>query len=157
MPLKGLSFQWFNKLNLSKKNNLITMNKYLTVFIFFAFFSLAILFTIRNEKKTDEITQNFYVEIKGIIIEKRNLDHDDAYCKILVTQSNKKLYKGKGIFGGTTKLNNNIAEIRLVHSHCLQIGDTVMIGPNNNFIIKSGNDTLFILGIMDKCFENGRK
>jgi hypothetical protein len=123
------------------------------IVVFICFFLFSIWIVCSLIKKEDEVDKNFILTAKGVLIEKKSLDRDDAKCKLLVTQSNYNKYRGKGAFGGNVILEDDTLNIILMLDHCLRIGDTIIVGPHNNLIIINKNDTLFITDKIDKCRE----
>lgn len=111
-------------------------------------------------RKTIEISErnkvNFSFFIKGTIVEIKKKGRNVALCRITVIDSNKANFNGNTPFGGKVELKNDYAKIELTHSNCLRLGDTIIIGPHDNYIIISDTDTILKLNYYDYCNELGR-
>lgn len=124
--------------------------------LLFLLFLVLIFYTINtNRNRIESINNSFSLKFSGLLIEKKSGEHNGAMCKIFIHKSNFTSYRGRHVFGSMVELNNNIVSMRLIYDHCLQIGDSVFVGPGNNFMIKRLNDTLYIHKQgLDKCYHN---
>jgi hypothetical protein len=115
---------------------------------------LWIWFVMYDQKSTKKQYQDYFnafdLQFKGRVINIQRLTHDRAKCIILVTESNKKEHIDSGkLWWEYCTLKNDTAYMELTHGSCLEIGDSIFIGPSNRYIIKAKNDTLLV-------FPNGK-
>ena len=79
----------------------------------------------------------FELEYKGVLIHKKELDHNDAFCKLIIIESNKDFFDGKDYLDRNLIIRNDTVFMTLMRSDCIKVGDTIQFGPNDNYSIKN--------------------
>ncbi len=123
-----------------------------------------IIFCVFIDRKGSEAHKTFFdnfdLTFGGLIIQKTDLNnHDQAKIIIKVTHSNKKEYTTKNQYiSDYCILRNDTAYMNIDFSCCMQVGDSIQIGPGEKIIIKSSNDTILNPGLdINNCHGQKRQ
>jgi len=110
-----------------------------------------------KSRSLDKNISNFKLSIQGVIIDKISIGHNDARCELLVLNSNLDKFQGFDYLGREIDMLNDTVNLTLMRSDCLSIGDTILFGPGDNYIIR--NKVLYLdrLNKLDDCYELGRR
>lgn len=135
----------------------------LKIFIFIAISIIGFFYIeikSRHDRKLhDKFFSELDLELKGVIFSLKEIGHDRAKVKIRVTYSNKKEYVDPHIiWTDFCTMKNDTANMELSNARALRIGDTIIFGPKDRYIIISGKDTIvnFPDG-NDMSYEFGRR
>lgn len=111
----------------------------------------------KNITEQERIVNEFNIFLKGVLLKMDYDDHDASFCKLKVISVSENFDIRDNIFGGKIEIVNDTANLRLIYSSCLQINDTIIIGPQFSYVIKFSDEIILDLknGI-DKCYSSGR-
>ncbi len=110
-----------------------------------------------SAKERAKRISEFTLEFKGIILDKKELDHNNAKCQIKVLESNSTLFEGVDYIGREIVLKDGMVTMTLMRNDCLSKGDTVQVGPHDNFSIRNGKIFYDRNRNIDECYQLGRK
>lgn len=143
-----------------KTTNNITVKWILSLFVVGVIILLLYVVFIQVPKSAEDLENRiseFKLEFKGVIKSIKELDHNHALCQIMILESNDNQFNGTDYIGRSIIIKDGYATITLMRNDCLMTGDTVHVGPQDNFSIRNGVVYFDRLQNIDECYNLGRK